>query len=330
MNRSPSAPAPDTPVPVATVGVDVSKSALDAHADPSGATRQFANDKCGRRALRNWILRLGATRVALEPTGRFHRNLHQCLADAGLAVLVVNPRWTRNFARSIGREAKNDLADAAVLALYARLDVAEPAEPKPESERELADLVAARRALVTKRDDLRKAAAEFCDSAANILRASIDCLQPRIAELDALIAARLQADPGLARRAEIIRSVPGCGPVTAAVLCAEMRELGSVSHGQAASLAGVAPFDCDSGQSRGTRHIRGGRAHPRRALYMAATTAIRWNPDLKAFYLRLRADGKLHKVALVAVMRKMVGLLNALLRDDRTWQPEPPLREAPA
>ena len=92
----------------------------------------------------------------------------------------------------------------------------------------------------------------------------------------------------------------------------------------------MAPFDCDSGQSRGARRIRGGRAHPRRALYMAATTAIRWNPDLKAFYERLRADGKLHKVALVAVMRKMVGLLNALLRDDRTWQPQPPLREAPA
>ena len=249
MNPSSCVPEPDAPA--ATVGVDVGNSALDAHADPSGAARQFANDRYGRRALRDWILRQGATRVALEPTGRYHRNLHQCLADAGLEVIVVNPRWTRNFARSIGREARNDLVDAAVLALYARLDLAPAAEPQPENERELADWVAARRALVTKRDDLRKSAAEFCDDAASILRAAIDCLQPRIQELDERIAARLQADPVLARRAEIIRSVPGCGPVTAAVLCAEMRELGSVSHAQAASLAGVAPFDCDSGLSRG-------------------------------------------------------------------------------
>ena len=330
MNPTSSPPAPDVPAPATTVGIDVSKSALDAHADPDGAARRFSNDRCGRRALRNWILKLGATQVALEPTGRWHRNLHQCLVDAGIQVIVVNPRWTRNFARSIGREAKNDLVDAALLALYARLQLARPAAPKPAMLQQLADLAAARDNLLECRDALRKAAGEFHAEAAHSLHPAIAAIGRQIGELDAKIVELLQSDPGLARRSEIIQSVPGCGPVTAAVLCAELPELGTIGHPQAACLVGVAPFDCDSGQSQGRRRIRGGRHRPRRVLYMAALSAVRWNPPHKAFYQRLVADGKPRKVALVAVMRKLVRLLNALLRDNRTWAAQPPATEARA
>ena len=206
------------------------------------AARSFDNDKCGRRALRNWALREGAGRAALEPTGRFHRALHQCLADAGIEVVVVNPRRTRNFARSIGKEAKNDLTDAEVLAVFARLQLGEASEPKAETLQQLADLVGARRNLVDCRDALRKAHGEFCEDAANRMNRSIATIVEEIAGLDTAIAARMRSDEGLKRRSEIIRSVPGLRAVTAAVLCAEMPELGAVGHPQAAALVGVAPL----------------------------------------------------------------------------------------
>ena len=316
--------------PEVTVGIDVSKVRLDAHVEPTGAARSFDNDKCGRRALRNWALREGAGRAALEPTGRYHRALHQCLADAGIEVVVVNPRRTRNFARSIGKEARNDLTDAEVLAVFARLQLGEASEPRAGTLQQLADLVGARRNLVDCRDALRKAHGEFCEDAANRMNRSIETIVEEIVGLDTAIAARMRSDEGLKRRSEIIRSVPGCGPVTAAVLCAEMPELGAVGHPQAAALVGVAPFDRDSGQHRGTRRIRGGRQHVRNVLYMAALSAIRCNPDLRRFHERLCAAGKHFKVAIVAVMRKLVTLLNALLHRNREWQLEAPARVAGA
>ena len=322
--------ATSSTAPAVTVGIDVSKARLDAHVEPTGAAHSFDNDKCGRRALRNWALKEGAGRAALEPTGRFHRPLHQCLADAGIEVVVVNPRRTRNFARSIGKEAKNDLTDAEVLAVFARLPLGEASEPRAERLQQLADLLAARRNLLESLDALRKASREYFEDAANSMHRSIETIGEDIAGLDTRIAARIRSDEDLSRRSEIIRSVPGCGAVTAAVLCAEMPELGAVGHPQAAALAGVAPFDRDSGQSRGTRRIRGGRQHVRNVLYMAALSAVRWNPDLREFYERLCAAGKHFKVAIVAVMRKLVTLLNALLHQNREWQLEAPAREAGA
>ena len=316
--------------PEVTVGIDVSKARLDAHVEPTGAARSFDNDKCGRRALRNWARREGARRAALEPTGRFHRPLHQCLADAGIEVVVVNPRRTRNFARSIGKEAKNDLTDAEVLAVFARLQLGEASEPRAETLQQLADLVGARRNLLESLDALRKASREYFEDAANSMRRSIETIREDIAGLDTRIAARMRSEEGLKRRSEIIRSVPGCGVVTAAVLCAEMPELGAVGHPQAAALAGVAPFDRDSGQTRGTRRIRGGRQPVRNVLYMAALSAVRCNPDLREFYERLCAAGKQFKVAIVAVMRKLVTLLNALLHQNREWQLEAPASAAGA
>ncbi len=228
-----------------TVGVDVSKQRLDACSDRSGERREFANDRAGRRALRDWVLQLGAECVAMEPTGRYHRQLHQCLHAAGVEVVLVNPHLTRNFARSIGQEAKNDLADAQVLALFARLGLGKGSSPKQESLRKLADLAAARRVLVTRRDAMRESAKEFDKSVARIMENSIASASRGIDGLEAAIEALLRGDAGLKRRAEIIRSVPGCGRITAAVLCAELPEL--------------APYDQDGGQTRGRRRIPGGR-----------------------------------------------------------------------
>ena len=225
----------------------------------------------------------------MEPTGRYHRQLHQCLDAAGVKVVLVNPRRTRNFARSIGQEAKNDLADAKVLALFARLGLGEGSSPKPESLRNLADLVAARRSLVNHRDAMRKSAKEFYEDAAQRMEDSIAGADRGIDRLEADIEALLAGDEGLKRRAEIIRSVPGCGLITAAVVCAELPELGEIGHAQAAALVGVAPYDQDSGQARGRRRIRGGRRTVRNQLYMAALSARSCNPELRAYYERLLA-----------------------------------------
>ncbi len=332
MNQPETPAGAPQPAVGTTVGVDVSKRRLDVCSDPSAERREFANDRAGRRALRDWVLQLGAERVAMEPTGRYHRQLHQCLDAAGVEVVLVNPRRTRNFARSIGQEAKNDLADAQLLALFARLGLGKGSSPKEESLRDLADLVAARRVLVNHRDSIRKSAKEFNEGAASCMENSIAELGRDIDQLEAAIEALLRGDKGLKRRAEIIQSVPGCGLITAAVLCAELPELGQIGHAQAAALVGVAPYDQDSGQTRGRRSIRGGRQTVRNQLYMAALSARRWNPELRAYYERLLASKgpQLGKLVLVAVIRKLLRVLNSLLHHDRRWQPEPPARKAAA
>ena len=217
-----------------------------------------------------------------------------------------------------------------MLALYARLQVAQGSQPKARNLQELSDLVAARRNLVGHRQSLRKSASEFCAAAASSLEPVIAECSGNIRELEAKMQALIADDEALRRRAAIIQSVPGCGFVNAASLCADLPELGTVSARKAAALIGVAPYDCDSGTSQGRRRIRGGREHPRHLLYMAATAAIRWNPDLKAVYERLTGDGKDHKLAMVAVMRKLIALLGALLRHDRLWMPAAPAREVAA
>ena len=273
--------------PTVVAGIDVGKSALDAHVEPSAATRHCTNDQCGRRALRNSLLRQGVTRVVFEPTGRYHRGLHQCLCDAGLETVLANPLHARRFAQALGRRAKNDKVDAAVLARYGLLDSLESTPPVPGNLRRLSDLLALRRKLVAQRDALRKLSAEVsCDD----LGASVvQAFDAAIRQADAAIQAAIDADEALSRRAAIIRSVPGFGPLNAASLCADMPELGAIGRRQAASLMGVAPFDNQSGQFQGTRRCRGGRAHPRRLLYMAAVAAIRCHPGCKALYDRLTA-----------------------------------------
>ncbi len=272
MNATDTPPPPDAPD---AVGIDVGKRFLDAHADPGGTSKRFANDRCGRRALCNWILGLGVSRVALEPTGRYHRNLHQCLAAAGIDVIAVNPRRTRSFARALGQEAENDLANAAVLAIFARLGIARAVAPAPEELRKLADLVAARRKMAAWKEAASESAAQNSEEETSRMRSSIEEIEKAVAELAGKIEAALAADEGLRRRAEIIQSVPGCGPVTAAALCSGMPEPGSIGPRQAAALAGVAPFDCDSGESAGRRYKTTARAR----LYCGLPDSVRGASD---------------------------------------------------
>ena len=314
------------PNPIVVAGIDVGKAGLDAHILAGDLQRHFNNDRSGRRALRNWLLKHGVTRAVFEPTGRYHRRLHQCLFEAGLQTVLVNPLRSRRFAEALGQNAKNDRVDAAMLARFGQLDSLPATPPQQRNLQQLSDLLALRRKLLEHLGALRKLCSELGTEAAACPTASRKALQADLARCDQRMLACIADDDALARRAEIIQSVPGCGPVTAACLCAELPELGTLGRRQAAALLGVAPFDCDSGQRRGSRHIRGGRAHPRHVLYMATTSAIRWEPACQACYQRLRAKGKPHKVALVAVMRKLLGLLGALLRADRCWQAEPPSR----
>ena len=311
---------------IVVAGIDVGKSKLDVHILDLDLDRQFDNTGTGRRALRNWLLKHGVSRTVFEPTGRYHRNLHQCLADAGLKTVLVNPLRSRRFAEAIGQLAKNDRVDATMLARFGLLDDLETTPPRQGNLRLLSDLLALRRKLVEQLGALRKLCAELDPEAAACPSVTLDALQADIADCDRRMRDCIAADAVLSRRDAIIQSIPGFGPVNAACLCADMPELGSLGRRQAASLLGLAPFDRDSGQHRGGRSIRGGRAQPRHLCYMAALSAIRCEPSSQACYQRLTANGKPHKVAVVAVMRRLVGLLDTLLREDRLWQAQPPAR----
>ena len=320
-----------TPSPsIVVAGIDVGKSKLDAHILGPGLDRQFDNSPTGLRGLRAWLLRHGVSRAVFEPTGRYHRNLHLCLAKAGLETVLVSPLRSRRFAEAVGQLAKNDRVDASMLARFGLLQDLGPAPPQARNLRQLSDLLAVRRKLVEVRGALRKLCAEVDSQTAARASASLDSLQADIADCDRQMRDCIAADPALSRRDAIIRSIPGFGPVNAACLCAAMPELGSIGRRKAASLLGLAPFDRDSGLHRGRRSIRGGRAQPRHLLYMAALSAIRCEPASQACYQRLTAKGKPHKVAIVAVMRRLAGLLDTLLGQDRLWQAEPPAHPSEA
>ena len=319
-----------TPRVHAVAGIDVGKHSIDVHIDPGDLQRRFENTQPGRRALRNWLRRHGVRRAIFEPTGRYHRRLHQCLAADGCETVPVRPDCARRFAEALGKLAKTDRVDAAMLARFGRLEDLEATPPTDPKLCELKDLVLVRRRFVDERADLRKLAAELASTAAlRQVRLHLRSLTSRVEALNAAILAFIDADERLKRRVEVLRSIPGIGPVTAARLVADMPELGQLDRRSAAALIGVAPYACDSGQHQGRRHVRGGRCDPRRALFMAALAAIRSNPPLRDFYRRLRELGKEHKVALVAVMRKLIVLANTLLRQDRLWQTQPPAAPSP-
>ena len=318
-------------VPAVVAGIDVGKRWLDAHLEPGGQARRFPNDKLGRRALRNWLRRHGVERAVFEPTGRYHRQLHQCLAAAGVETVAVRPDCARRFAEALGLLVKTDRVDAKVLARYGRLEGLEATAPLDKALADLQDLVRVRRRYVDEIAALGRLDQELgAKPALRHLRKVRASLEREVKAVDKNLLAAIEADAGLRRRAEVLRSIPGVGPATAAGLLAAMPELGGLGRRAAGALLGVAPCARDSGAHEGRRHVRGGRAEPRCVVYMAALTAIRCNPPLAAFYKRLRERGKLPKVALVAVMRKLVSLADALLRENRLWQPSAPPSEVPA
>lgn len=320
---NPNATAP-LPSEIAA-GVDVSKDALDLCILPLGIERRFSNDRKGVGKLLRLLSDKDVRRVVLEASGGYERRLRAALDEARVPAACVEPRRVRRFAQALGVQAKTDRLDARVLARFA-LDARPEPRPLPEPERRaLRELVAHRSRLVETRVAERSRLDRAEDpwvrrSAALHLRR----LDRAIDAADAELRRRIEAREDWTALLRLLRSVPGVGEVVAQVLLVELAELGKLGRGEIASLAGLAPFPRESGTLKGKRFIRGGRAEVRRALYMAALVAVfKAHSDLRGFYLRLVERGKPKKLALAAVMRKLLVALNAMVRDGRPWDPRP-------
>lgn len=303
-----------------TIGIDIAKDTLDAYRQSDGQRLQVRNDRDGHRALLRWIGRSAELLVVFEATGVYHRDLELTLGARGLPFAKVNPRQARRFAQATGRLAKTDRVDAAMLARMGAVLALAPQAPRQQSFYDLRELLAARRALIKDRTaaKIRRSTARLA-----LIRRQLDARLKRVDDdlerIDAELAALANMDAGLAERLAILRSIPGVGDVTAIALIVDMPELGELEGKQAASLAGLAPVARQSGKWQGKERIQGGRAALRQALYFPAIAAARFNPDLKRKYEELIAAGKEKKVALTAIMRKIIVMANALIRDGRRW-----------
>lgn len=305
-----------------TVGIDISKDRLDAHLLPEGTERQFANDAKGLRDLIGWIGPLAPTRIVYEATGAYHRRLERMLGGKGLPLVKMNPQHTRAFAKAAGRLSKTDRIDAAMLARFGALMSPKIRPLRSEALDRLGELVAARRALARDRTATMNRAKNLTIPLLKRQAGQrLTQIAAQIGAVDAACRTLIAAAPDLTRRLDILTSIPGLGEATAFALLADMPELGTLTNKQAASLAGLAPVDRQSGQWKGKSFIQGGRAWLRQALYMPALVAIRFNPPLKDKYDGLRQAGKPAKVAITAIMRKLIVLANALIRDARKWAP---------
>jgi transposase len=303
------------------VGIDVSKAHLDVAIRPSGEAERVRNDEAGIAQLLERLQVLAPTLVVLEATGGLEVPLAVALATAAIPAAVVNPRQVRDFAKAIGQLAKTDALDAQLLARFA--DVVRPSpRPLPDAQAQaLAALVARRRQVIT----MLVAEQQRLGSTLPALRPRIEAhlawLRQEQEHLDQALHQTIRQSPVWRERDDLLRSVPGVGPVLATTLIADLPELGTLNRKQIAALVGVAPLNCESGQLRGRRIVWGGRARVRAMLYMGTLVAVQHNPLLREFYERLVAAGKPKKVALVACMHKLLVLLNALLRDRVAWRP---------
>lgn len=296
----------------AFVGIDVSKATLDVAVVGECGSRQFPNNGAGHRKLAAWLLPKSPSRVFLEATGGYEQGVLNALHAAGLPMFRVNPRQARDFAKATGQLAKTDSLDALVLAKMAASMELTPYEPREAWRVRLSEWNSRRGHLVQMVLSEQQRANRITDRALrNLALRHIDWLKRELEALNREIAEQLQSQPGLAP----LGSLRGAGPILQATLACELPELGRLDGKAIAKLVGVAPLARDSGTWRGSRAIWGGRGNVRRALYMAALTAMRYEPQLREFYQRLRSRGKTAKVAIVAVMRKMLVILNARMRD---------------
>ncbi len=305
----------------AIVGIDVSKDRLDVHVRPSGEAFAVSRDAAGVDALQVRLAELSPKLVAVEATGGFETVVAASLGAAGLPVVVVNPAQVRAFAAAVGKRAKTDPIDAAVIAHFAETTRPQ-VRPLPDADTQmLADLVARRRQIiqmiVAERQRERRASRSMKKSIARLLKA----LQAELSAVDADIDGAVRGSPAWREKEDLLASVPGIGPTIARTLIAELPELGSLDRRQAAALAGLAPWTRQSGRWRGRRFIGGGRATVRTALFQGALVAKRYNPVLRDFHQRLIKAGKPKMVAVIAVARKLLTILNAILRDKIPWQP---------
>jgi transposase len=305
-------------------GIDIAKGHLDVCIVPPRQDFHLEHNEQGLKELIARLLRIKPTLTVVEATGGYERRLAAELLQAGLAVSVVNPSRVRHFARAYGTLAKNDRIDAGNLASFAQSVRPAPREKSPQKQQELRDLAGRRRQLVEmivmESNRLEK---DPSLSVKESIARMMGLLQEQRQEIDNQIAELLRNDDEWNGKVERLQSVPGIGPVTAATLVAEMPELGEMNRHEVAALAGLAPFDDDSGNWHGRRFIRGGRQSVRVVLHMATLAAVRCNPLIRRFYERLTGKGKGFRRTMVACARKLLILLNTLLKENRSWRPLP-------
>lgn len=303
------------------VGIDVAKDLLEI-ATSAGEHWQASNDAQGQEGLRDRLRAAQAELIVLEATGGYEVALVAVLAQAGLPAVVVNPRQVRQFARSLGRLAKTDAIDAEVLVQFG-VHVAPEVRPLPDEQTQLLEaLLTRRRQLLGMIQAERNRLLLAVGPVRTDLKQHIAFLVRRLEDIDRDLAGRLRASPLWREREKLLKAVPGVGRQMLLTVCASLPELGRVPSRQLAALVGVAPYNCDSGTLRGQRHCWGGRAHVRQVLYMATLSATRCNPVIRPHYARLVAAGKPRKVALVACMRRLLVILNAMARNGTPWNPQ--------
>lgn len=305
------------------VGIDVSKDHWDVHLLPSGQAFRLQADEAGLQRLREALHAHGCCQVIVEASGGYEERLAAELIDAGHHVARVNPRQVRDFARGLGLLAKNDRIDARVLALFMQKVQPRRSEKKPEKQGQLAALVARRRQLVQMKTAEQNRQGQAHRQVRKSVSRILDQLRAEIRELDAELARLVDEDDDLSGQVARLMSVPGVGPVVSRTLAAELPEIGKLNRQEISALVGVAPFDRDSGRFRGRRTIWGGRANVRCALYMAAVSARRCNPIIRAFADRLQKNGKAFKVIITACMRKLLVILNTIVRNQTRWNAIP-------
>jgi len=304
------------------IGIDVSKATLEIATRPASQPWQMDNTLEGIQQLVEQLRLLGPRSIVLEATGGYETAAATALAAAGLPVSIINPRQGRDFAKSLGKLAKTDRIDAALLAHFAEAIQPEPRRLPDEQTQQLQAILVRRRQLigmlVAEKNRLSLAHPQIQGP----LQKHIAWLRAELDELDGQLHDLVKDSPLWHEKDDLLRSVPGVGPVTATTLLAELGELGQLNRKQIAALVGVAPFNCDSGQMHGRRAIWGGRACVRNALYMATFSAVRHNAVIRAHFEHLQKEGKIFKVALVACMRKLLTILNAIIHNGTPWNPD--------
>lgn len=305
------------------VGIDVCKDHLDVASRPDGRLFRLPNNAEGLKSLVERLKQLPPTLVVLESTGGLERPAAVALADAKIPVRIVDPARVRHFAKSIGQRAKTDSLDAQVLAHFAEAARPEARDLPDEETRDLQALLDRRRQLVGMRVSEENRLKQTATAAVRAnLEAHIAYLRDQIDQVDVSVGQVIEAKAEWKLRDVVLRSVPGIGPQTSRMLLGCLPELGSLTGKRIAALAGLAPYPDDSGDTSKPRKISGGRSQVRTSLYMASLTAMRFNPDLRAFYSRLRQAGKANKVAITAVSRKLLTIVNAMIRDMKHWEPK--------
>jgi transposase len=306
------------------VGIDAAKDSFDVASDPAGLKLSLSQDPRGRQQLLNALQTHTVALVVLEATGGYERGLVTDLLHAGHKVVIANPRQVRNFARGIGQLAKTDRIDAQVLAQFARMVQPKPRPQPSKLTAKVAELVTRRRQLTDLLTQESNRLPMACHpKVRKSLQKIIRTLKQQILDLDRIIRDHIESDDRLRRKDKILRSFKGVGPGTSAMLLSHLPELGTLNRQEIAALAGVAPWDIQSGKWAGKSRIRGGRKPVRCMLYMVALSAIRSNRVIQNFYRRLESQGKAFKLAITACMRKILVILNTLVRNDLLWSPKP-------